>query len=97
MDTTERQERESIIQDIVTLLQKSPDKITDTKKVKKIRDDINTLICTEPETKEERQMRKNLSQKRYREENREQVNERKRRARLGEKMKCMVLENVIIK
>ena len=97
MDTPNK--KESIIREIVTSLEESKDQINDIYigKLEKIRDTIGTLILTEPETEEERKMRHRLNQKRYREKNREKVNERKRRARLGKKMEFMVPENIIIK
>ena len=91
--------KEIIIREIVTSLEESKDQINDIDidKLEKIRDTIETLIFTDAETEEERKMRNRLNQKRYREKNREKVNERNRRARLGKKMECVVPENIIIK
>lgn len=98
MDTPQENNKESIINEIITSLEESKDQIKDkdTNKLGKIRDTIKTLILTDAETEEERKMRKRLTQKRYLEKNRDRVNERHRRARLGKKMECMVPENIII-
>jgi len=57
---------------------------------------LSKMFTFKPTTDEEKKERQRKYQTKYREKNREEINERKRRARLGERLLPLVPDHIVI-
>lgn len=95
MDEIRTKDRETLENEIIAAFREIVSKV-DIEKLEKLSKNEIETIFKKKITHEERLLRQRKYQKKYREQNRESINQRQKRSRLGKKMLSLVPDHIFV-